>query len=206
MKAVIYHADSLFAWGAKPAEGYYERLFHDAKKDFAKHGITTVHLTLKGFPGWGDECYHYEGLQKREVVYNREVCFTKFLRDAPEDVYWFTEPDCRILEMFPPLEGDASFLYRQGDDVAMCPAWRLVTKKALPIFEEVLELFKDEPRRDWHGDSDVFTAMWRRMGSPTDRTTYKGIEVTMRPYRDYIKGKPRYTINHLGPNKLKTLG
>ncbi len=202
----MYHADAKFAWGAKPLSGLYERIFKEANVNFASYGIKTIHLTVAGFPTWGNENFTYPGLDPAHVVANREECFRRFLRDAPDDEYWFTEPDCRIVKQFQGLgEFDAVFLYRQKDDVPMCPAWRLANKKALPIFEEINEIFESEPRKDWHGDSDVFTQMWTRMGKPMTETVYNGIRVQMRPYAHYIKGgkDAAFTVNYLGPSGKK---
>lgn len=204
MKAVIYHADSHFAWGAAPRVGFYEGLFKKAKANFAEHGMTTIHLTLRGFPGWGDENFFYDG-DPKDVVANREECFYQFLKDAPEDVYWFTEPDVTILRGFPGLrQFDLALCYRPGDDVPIAPAWRLARKSALPVFEECVEMMREDPRKDWHGDSAVFAKLWARMGKPKEKLVYKGLKIEMREYRLYVKGAhDPYTINALGPNKAK---
>lgn len=210
MKAVVYHADSHFAWGPKVGD-LYARLFVKFKERCKAYGFEKViHLTLDGFPGWGDESIHYRGYNPEEVMFNREQIFAEFLGNASPGVYWFGEPDFVFFSKWPDLTTDASFLYRAGDAVSMSPGWRLVTEKAAPIFAEIAELTRNvELRpgvgRDWHCDSASFTSMWKRMGRPQLGTfEYKGLTVEMREYRQYVKPGV-FCKNYNGPSKLKLL-
>jgi len=178
MKAVIYHADAKPLWDA-PA-GMYEKLFNGFKKAAHKFKIDPAN-----------------------IVYNREICFTQFLKDAPDDTYWFTEPDARIVKMFKPLNGDACFLYRE-DEVAMTPSFRLARKSALPIFERIVECF--DGRKDWHGDSAAFTKVYREMGRPKlGRVQYLGLEVEMRDYFKFTRKDSEFVTHHKFDSKTQLL-
>lgn len=195
MKAVIYHADSHFAWGGEPGDAY-KQMFGSLRFE-----MPVIHLTCRGHPIWGDEGMHFD-LDPQNVVANREECFAEFLKNAPDDVYWFTEPDCVVLKAFPPLKRDAAMLYRPNDDVPMTPSWRLARPVASPLFELFREEMRKDPRKDWHGDSAAFTAAWKRLGSPTENFTYQGLRVEMRRYSDYVKPGV-FTKNNLGPRKVR---
>jgi len=206
MKAVVYHADAHFAWGGKPGN-LYKMLFGKFMEMCHKHGIQVVHLTLQGHPGWGDENRHAEGLDPANVVLNRELCFTDYLETAPEGVYWFAEPDYRISNMWPALEADMAICYRPKDNVPMCPAWRMATPAALPVFRKLRDTLlslKPSPGIgfDWHGDSWAFTKIWHEMGCPKDRANYLGVEIEFRNYEDYLKPKNTYGRNYFGKSKL----
>lgn len=206
MKAVVYHADAKFAWGDSVGNTY-KVLFEKFTAQCRRYGMSVIHLTLEGHEGWGDETIAYSGLDPKNVVLNREECFARFLELAKQDVYWFAEPDIEILQKWPRLEADCAMLYRRGDDVPMCPAWRMATPKALPFFKQLrdtLRLVKERPGvgHDWHGDSEAFTTVWKDMGSPTDRTQYRGVDIEFRDYAKYIKGNPVYSKNHFGKNKI----
>lgn len=209
MKAVIYHADAKFAWG-DPVGNIYERLFEAFKKRAKRYGISVVHLTLGGLPGWGDENHFYKNLDAKNVVLNREECFTQFLETAPDDVYWFCEPDIEIYKMWPELKADCAMLYRHKDDVPMCPAWRMATPKAYPFFRRLRDQLRDVKERpgvgfDWHGDSEAFTKVWQEMGRPTTNTVFMGLNIEFRKYEDYIKGNNTYSRNYFGKRKLEML-
>jgi hypothetical protein len=196
MKAVIYHADGPIAKNFP--QGLYETLFRGFRENAAQHGLSTVHLTLEGHPGWGDENYFLPG-DPADIVYNREVAFVDFLKKAPDDVYWFTEPDSRIHTMFPPLTGDLSLLRRQ-DSLPISPWWRLARPSALPFFEETLECF-DTNQKTWHGDSVAFLEMWKRMGSPGEESlTYRGLSIELRNYKKYSKSQ--YSRHVKGDKKI----
>jgi len=204
---VVYHADARFAWGDAVGDTY-SRLFAAFRNQCKRFGMKVIHLTLEGHPGWGDESIHYGGLDSRYVVLNREECFTQFLETASDEVYWFCEPDMEILAMWPKLKADCAMLYRHGDAVPMCPAWRMATPKALPLFVKLRDTLREViPRpgvgHDWHGDSEAFTRVWKDMGKPTDRTTYLGVDVEFRNYSHYIKGDPKFTRNYFGKNKME---
>lgn len=208
MKAVVYHADAKFAWGDKVGD-IYKRLFDIFRKRCNHFGMKLVHLTLEGHPAWGDENHYFCGLDAANVVLNREECFAQFLEKAPEDVYWFSEPDMKIFKMWPPLTTDVAMVYRPGDDVPMCPAWRMATPKAFPFFTKLRDTLRSVKARpgvgmDWHGDSEAFTTVWRDMGSPkVGKTEYLGLKFEFRKYEEYVKGADIYTRNYFGKKKLE---
>jgi len=189
MKAVLYHADAHF--GLRHGKGIYKHLVEELKKNLHSFGVSLIHVTVTGHEGWGDENYFYDVDNVQEVIYNREKCLLEFMRrDAIDDqVYWFCEPDFRMLKEFPPLTTDLCMLYRQ-DPMAMTPAWRLAKKTALPFFEEAFRHF-DLENKEWHGDSPAWTEMWKQLGSPeqTNKETkiyyWKNISVELRPYGWY---------------------
>lgn len=195
MKAVVYHADSHFPWGGKPGV-LYEQMF----KRFRSYGIPVIHLTCKGFPIWGDEGRHFD-LDPHNIVANREEAFTAFLQSAPDDVYWFAEPDFEVLRPIPELEGDLAMLYRREDDVPLTPGWRLARPSALPIFTMIREEMRLDARKDWHGDSAAMTAVWKTLGSPQSNFKYRGIEVELRQFSQYVK-PGLFTRNRMGKSKL----
>lgn len=210
MQAVIYHADAEFAWGGA-VKDTYKRLCADFRKQCNGMGMKLIHLTLDGHPGWGDLNFHYDGLDPKNVVLNREECFVRFLETAPDDVYWFCEPDYKIVQMWPLLKTDCAMIYRAWDAVPMCPAWRMATKKALPFFtllRDTLRAVKVRPGvgHDWHGDSEAFTKVWEQMSRPTvGITTFKGMSFEFRAYTDYIKGTNKYSRNYMGKRKMELL-
>lgn len=192
MKAVIYHADAKPLWNAP--KDIYKILFEGFIESAHKHGIEVIHLTLTGHEAWGDTTIFYDGLDAENIVYNREVCFCKFLEDADEDYYWFTEPDVRLINKFPKPTADLTLLYRD-DDVAMTPSFRISKLSALPIFHELLENFKGG--KDWHGDSHAFNTVYKLMGSPKiGHINYQGLDVEFRDYKDYGLRNSRYTTHH----------
>ena len=98
MKAVIYHANTKALWDQPP--DLYETIFKWHKAHLNKRGVELIHLTTEGHEGWGDINYHFHG-NPEEPMYNREVFFTRFLRDyADNGIYWFTEPDVFIVKPF----------------------------------------------------------------------------------------------------------
>ena len=200
MKAVYYHADSHFPWGGHPGNVYAE-LAAQFKAQCHEYGMQVVHLTCDGFPGWGDENHSYP-LDPKNIVANREEAFCSFLESAPEDWYWFTEPDCVILRAIPSPAGDAVFLYRKNDGVPMNPGWRMATPKALPVFKALRDALRLDPRKDWHGDSGAFNATYKVMGEPKDRVKFLGVDIRFWDFADFVK-PGKYTMNQMGPRKLK---
>lgn len=209
MKAVVYHADAKFAWGDSVGNTY-KLLFGAFRKQCNKFGMPLVHLTLDGQPGWGDENRFYPGLDQRNVVLNREECFSQYLEEA-DDVCWFCEPDMLIKQMWPELVTDCAMVYRPNDDVPMCPAWRMATKKALPFFIKLRDTLRSVETRpgvghDWHGDSEAFTKVWNEMGCPkVGKHEFMGLSFEFRKYEDYIKGSEKFTRNYFGKRKLNLL-
>jgi len=197
MRAVIYHSSTKALWPSLPDDAY-ERLFKGFIRNSRPYCDCVFHLTIEGNPGWGDATiWPFEGttLKSKDIMYNREVMFTQFLKYAAsiDTVYWFTEPDARIVKEFPPLADDVdlALLYRD-DDVHITPSFRLARKAALPVFEWVLEHF-DGPR-DWHGDSMAFNALYEAMGFPqlNDRFTWNGVRIELRDYNDYTRKHSKY--------------
>jgi hypothetical protein len=201
MKAVIYHADGPIAKKFDP--GTYEKLFDGFRQNAHSFDMPLVHITLKGHPGWGDENYYIDG-SPDDIVYNREVAFTNFLRTAPDDVYWFTEPDARLHTAMPELDCDLALL-RRDDVVAISPWWRIARPSALPFFEEVLEHF-DPTQKSWHGDSWAFVRMWENMGKPgIGHVNYRGLNIDLRDYNLYTKQNSQYSRQWKAKNKINLL-
>ena len=206
MKAVVYHADSHYADGRAVGDDY-KRLFKGFNENFHKFDLQTVHVTLEGHPGWGDETYYVKGLDPKNVMLNREIAFCEYLEQAEDGEYFFIEPDYRIFRKWPPMETDCVLLFRENDDVPITPAWRLATKKAVPLFK----LFRDETQNvklrpgvgyDWHCDSEGFTSVWRKMGSPdVCRRKFMGLDIEFRRFSEYIKPNPIYGKNYAWKQK-----
>ena len=200
MKAVIWHAEGPKLWNAP--EGTYKSLFNGFVKNVHPYGIEVIHLTSPGHEVWGDIGIEYP-LNPKHVMLAREQAFTRFLREKEDDVYWFTEPDIRIVKPIPELSTDACFLYRPNDGVAITPSFRLVRKAALPIFEYVLEQMNGK-RKDWHGDSEAFASLHKAMGSPAEETiNFLGCSVELRKYKDYNTIDGRYMSHHKFTSKLQ---
>lgn len=205
MKAVIYHA-----FGRPETERInqdtYKRLFEGFKANVHPFDIEVIHLTLEGFEGFGDTNIFYPGLKSKDVVLNREICFSDFLECAEDDIYWFTEPDARIVKLFPSpdAEIDCVMLYR-NDSVPMTPSFRIARKSALPLFLEFLEEMYLQ-RSDWDGDSDAFTRVHRNMGSPEiGKTDYKGMKIEFRNWKNYSMRGSVYVSHYKGESKSSLL-
>lgn len=139
---------------------------------------------------------------------NREIAFADFLKNAPEDVYWFTEPDYRIFKMWPELTADCALLYRHQDGVPLNPSWRMATKKAIPLFEAIRDdTIAVGKKFDWHCDSESFAALWKKMKCPTeqDKRVYLGVSLEFRKFGDYVKPHPKYGRNYAGSGMKKEL-
>ena len=204
MKAVLYHADGHF--GKRHGPNIYKHLTEELRKNLHTFGVPLIHVTVTGHEGWGDENYFYDVEHVNEVIYNREKCLLEFLkRDADnETVYWFCEPDFRMLAEFPPLTTDLCMTIR-ADSMPMTPAWRLAKKSALPIFEESFANF-DSNQKEWHGDSPAWQAVHKNMGGPTDPGFYKhlGLTVELRPYGWYAsRHKARYSAQYKEGSKMQ---
>jgi hypothetical protein len=207
LKAVVYHADAHYADG-KPVGDDYKKLFQGFNQSCHKHGLQTVHVTLEGFPVWGDEGHLVSGLDPKNMMLNREICFADFLEKAPEDVYWFTEPDYRIFQMWPELQADCALLYRHLDGVPLNPSWRIATKKAVPLFNAIRDdTLAVGKKFDWHCDSEAFAALWVKMKRPTEQTkcVYLGVSMEFRKFEDYVKPNPKYGRNYAGSGLKKEL-
>lgn len=202
MKAVIYHADCSLS--AQWPPNTYKKLFADFKKNLNDFDIPVIHLTTTGHEGWGDENYYYD-LDPENIVYNRESTFVDFLRTANDDVYWFTEPDTRLNQLFPPLTTDLAILLR-GGDLPISPWWRLAKKSALPFFERALEFF-DLEKKQWHGDSVAFKRLWDDMNCRADfgQTHYLGLAIELREYALYSKPSSPYSRQWKSKKKLQLL-
>lgn len=211
MKAVVYHADAHYVDGESVGDTY-RKLFKGFKENCHKFGLQVIHVTLEGHEGWGDENYFVPGLDPKNVMLNREICFSRFLSEAPDDVYWFTETDYRIFRPWPALTTDCCFLLRPDDDVKINPAWRMATPKAAPIFDLICELTKSVEIRpgvgfDWHCDSEGFTKFWECIGKPwtLGRCDYKEFTIELRRYQDYIKPNCIYGRNYMFKGKQELL-
>ena len=202
MKAVLFHADGHF--GKRYAEGIYEHLVSELKKNLHEFNIPLIHLTIPDHAAWGDETYFYEVENVNHVIYNREKAIVEFLKnDANDtDVYWFCEPDFRMFKEFPPLETDVCMLYRD-DPVAMTPAWRLAKKSSLPFFEEALSYFNKD-RLEWHGDTASWVKIHELMGKPkVGFHEYNGLTVELRSYGHYAsRHKYIYSGQWKGGSKM----
>jgi hypothetical protein len=134
MKAVVYHADASIA--KQFSKNTYKLLFQGLKRNLNSFNIPLVHLTIREFPGWGNENYFFKG-DPEDVICNREKFFIEFLKNTNNnETFWFTEPDSRIVSLFPELITDIALLYRNREP-HITPAWRLSKKSGLPFFEEV---------------------------------------------------------------------
>lgn len=199
MKAVIYHADGQIA--AQYPKDTYKNICLGLKENLNSFGIPLVHLTITGHEGWGDENYFYQG-DPNEVIYNREKFFLNFLKNCDDDTYWFTEPDCRLNSLLPPLETDLALL-RRKDAVPISPWWRLAKKTSIPFFEELITHF-DLNQKDWHGDSVAFTKMWEILGSPGwGVCSWNNISIDLRDYRLYTGRQQPYSRQWKGLKKLE---
>lgn len=190
MKAVIYHADGKLSH--KYPEDTYKKLILGLKENCHQFGIPLIHLTLNGFEGLGDENHFYEG-NPDEIIYNREKCFIDFLKKAPDDVYWFTEPDSRLINEFPVLETDLAMLIRVSEK-RLNAAWRLAKPSAVSFFEEAFSHY-DMTRKEWDGDTSGYVKMYELMGNPEKEGiyNYKNLTIDLRNYKQYCYGKGHYS-------------
>lgn len=204
MKAVLYHADANFA--KQFSKGLYKHLITELKSNLNKFNIELIHITAKNFDGWGDINYYYDVEDVNEVIYNREKSLLQFLENDAVDseVYWFLEPDFRLINLFPPLTTDICLLLRD-DAVAITPAWRLAKKTALPVFQEAFENF-DLDHKEWDGDSISWLNVYKNMGAPREPGfyNYKNISIELRPYSWYAtRHKARYSAQYKGASKMQ---
>lgn len=202
MKAVIYHAD------ARRAEKYkafpYDKLISGMKENLNSYGIELIYLTLEGRPGYGDINYFYSDLIPEEITYNREVCFTDFLKNKAEDneQYWFSEADVRLRNPFPLLEEntDAAFVVSTLEK-RFIPPWRLAKKSAAKIFEQALSYYTT--LKAWDGDTESWGQLYREMGYPEVGTviSYNDLQIESRPYKPYNMSSSRYCAHYKAKNK-----
>ena len=203
MKAVIYHADAARAekWKVFP----YDTLILGMKDNLNSYGIELIYLTLEGQPGLGDVNYFYSDLIPGEITYNREVCFTDFLRNKAEDneQYWFSEADVRLRNHFPLLEEnvDAAFVINTIEK-RFIPPWRLAKKSAAKIFEQALSYYTT--LKDWDGDTESWGQLYREMGYPKVGTviSYNNLQIESRPYKPYNMSSSHYCAHYKAKNKL----
>lgn len=203
MKAVIYHADAagVEKWKVFP----YDKLILGMKDNLNSYGIELIYLTLEGQPGLGDVNYFYSDLIPGEITYNREVCFTDFLRNKAEDneQYWFSEADVRLRNHFPLLEEnvDAAFVINTIEK-RFIPPWRLAKKSAAKIFEQALSYYTT--LKDWDGDTESWGQLYREMGYPEVGTviSYNNLQIESRPYKPYNMGSSHYCAHYKAKNKL----
>jgi len=199
MKAVIWHSEGPKLWDAPV--GLYKTLFQGFMETAHAFGIEVIHLTTPGHDIWGDEGRLFD-LNPQDVTLNREIAFTSFLGEEPDDIYWFTEPDCRIKQPLM-LNTDLCLLYREGDKVPITPSFRLATKAALPVFEQVLNNMEGQAK-DWHGDSAAWNILHRQMKEPKlGVINYQGVSVEFRPYKDYNSPSGKYVTHHKFVSKMQ---
>jgi len=203
MKAVIYHADGPMAKNYPP--GLYENIFRGFVRNAHDFGMEVIHLTVDGHPNWGDTSFSIKA-DPVDIVYNREIAWLEFLKQSdPNEIYWLTEPDARIAQLWPELSCDLCLLIRGNDGVRITPSWRMARRSCVPFFEEVLGYF-DTGAKTWHGDSTAFVRMWHAMGCPgIGHTQYKGLTVDLRNYKEYSMTKSRYSQQFKANNKLRLL-
>ena len=202
MKAVIYHADAagVEKWKVFP----YDKLILGMKDNLNSYGIELIYLTLEGQPGLGDVNYFYSDLIPGEITYNREVCFTDFLRNKAEDneQYWFSEADVRLRNHFPLLEEnvDAAFVINTIEK-RFIPPWRLAKKSAAKIFEQALSYYTT--LKDWDGDTESWGQLYREMGYPEVGTviSYNNLQIESRPYKPYNMSSSHYCAHYKANNK-----
>jgi hypothetical protein len=204
MKVVIYHAEANVAKKRRP--GIYKELTALLKKNVNSFGFPLIHLTTTGHEGWGDENHFYD-LDPKEINYNRELCYIDFLKNSANDtdVYWFTEPDWRINQLFPPLENDIDFLLR-NDNAPLHPGWRLAKRSALPVFEETLKCYDLSPdQKIWGGDSTGLRNLYDNFGRPTNTINAFGCSVGFRYYKAYGMRKAKFTQQFKADHKEELL-
>jgi hypothetical protein len=201
MKVVVYHANGPKA--NEFAKDLYKDLFKGLKENVNSFGYPLIHLTLKGFEGWGDENYFYDG-NPNEVIYNREKICLEYLRSQPDDesIYWFTEPDSRIMSVFEPLDNDLALLLRKKDGVPVTPAWKLCRKKALPFLEDAFSYF-DLTQKEWNGDAYGYVEMYNNVGRPTSNFQYKDVKIELRSYRKYCTTRGPYSTQFKAKKKYR---
>lgn len=185
----------------------YETIIKWFRDQLHKHDIELIHLTTEEHPGWGDTNYHFQG-DPAEPMYNREVFFTRFLKDyAKNGWYWFCEPDFRIKQMFPmPRDGvDLLMLHRPNDFIKISPCFRLARRTAVPFFEEVLSLYNLD-KKDWHGDSDAFISISEKipnLGLGVYRRN--GVTIEFRNCDEYLHQTQGKWISHYKSYNKKDL-
>lgn len=208
MKAVIYHADSFIAKRLseehKLPKNIYKHLIEKLKNNLHSFGIELIHLTLHGHEGLGDQNFFYDG-DPTHITYNREHCFVNFLKNCPDNEYWFTEPDTRLNNLFPALAGDLALLMRGTPGNPIPPAWRLAKKSALPFFEEILDCLDSQQKGWWENDSAAFEKMAVRLGNPTKlgHFVYKNLNIELRNYKHYCMRKSHYSQQFKSHHKIE---
>jgi len=202
MKAVVYHADASIA--KKFPEGAYKKLLLELRKNCNKFDIPLVHITINGFESYGDENIFVDA-DPENIVWNREKFFIDYLKDAdPNETYYFTEPDSRIEQIFPPLTTDLALLYRTVPP-HIPPAWRLAKKKSLPIFEEVFDDYNTN-NKTWNSDSNAWNNFFTKLDLENEgKTIHNNITIELRSYKHYCTKKGKYVSQFKGKSKSKLL-
>lgn len=206
MLAVYWHSYSHTLWSSTADD--YEKLCLGFKKNFNAFGVQVVHLTTKDAPRYGDTTIQYNDLNPKDIFLNREIAFRRFLGEYPleGETVLFTEPDARLLKMFPPLEGDVALLLRPNDGVAITPSFRLAKRSALPFFDLTLEMMKGQ-RTDWHGDSVAWAKAYGVIGAPKKFGIHEwnGLKIELREYAHYSKEKSKFIRHYKFTTKAKLI-
>lgn len=202
MKAVVYHADASIA--KKFPKDTYKNLLIGLRKNCNKFNIPLIHITIKGFEGYGDENIFVDA-DPENITQNREKFFIELLKSAKDDeIFYFTEPDSRINKEFPPLTTDAAFLFRVGEHT-ITPAWRLAKKSALPIFEEAYSYYT-ESVNDWGRDTAAWKQLCDNIKNPKlGIVQYKGLEIELRRYKDYCFRRRTGFVSQFKSNNKRDL-
>jgi hypothetical protein len=131
--------------------------------------------------------------------------FIDYLKDAdPNETYYFTEPDSRIEQIFPPLTTDLALLYRTVPP-HIPPAWRLAKKKSLPIFEEVFDDYNTN-NKTWNSDSNAWNNFFTKLDLENEgKTIHNNITIELRSYKHYCTKKGKYVSQFKGKSKSKLL-
>lgn len=134
-------------------------------------------------------------------IYNREYCYSRFLKDAPEDQYAFLDPDMLFMAQIPHIETDFAITYRTHKNLHS-GAVRIAKKTAQPIFDAVLKEFSQYKKDRWicHGDS---FALNKTLSGITDTGESCGCTVKIIPYEIYQAkpGRPGILTHFKGKGK-----
>lgn len=205
MKAVVWHADAQHPC-VVDVHDVYKRLFVGLRRNLDKFGVGLIHLTTRGHEKYSDEWVEFD-LDPHHVVLNREIAWCEFLKQAPDDHYWLTEPDSRMTSEWPAITTDAMLL-RRLDKLPISPAFRVGNPKSLPLFELLRDATQKAPKNtwDWHSDSIGWSEAYKVLGKPEPPYfDYKGVSVELRRYDEYCMIRGKYAENWKASTKADLL-